>query len=233
MSADVSSACEINAASAKDEIARATERRKKSPVVPVAIVVVALAVVAICGYAFAKSINESALSGHDQRDGVQLASREAKTSGGEASEGQLIVQLIAAHQSKAEGVKEEQRKAEKEEARQRAEAERIARRDNITGAFGGSGMGSRGDISSVTFDGDEMIVEGELFAIEDIRFGASIGDKTWVFGIDGNTVYGASVNGGFQEMSRDDLEIYWAEGMFPAIHLEIENGVVKRVWQSA
>lgn len=153
----------------------------------------------------------------------------------------LVNKVAAVRQAEIDRIAEEKRKADEEaqkraeeEARKRAEEEKEARRDKLTGTFGSSGAAApRGRVTSITFGDGEVYVTGELFRSEGGSFRESVGDKTWVFGIDDNTEFGFALYDGFHEQSIDEVAGYWASGNFPAIHIILENGMVKRIWQSA
>lgn len=124
----------------------------------------------------------------------------------------------------------EKQGGESPSARSTQEAES---RDIITGTFIASGMSSQQDVSSITFGDDEVYIVGELFEKAGVGKGDSIGDKTWVFGIDENTKYGYRLYDGFHEQSQSDVASNWSAGNFPSITIEVVDGVVTLMSQSA
>ena len=106
--------------------------------------------------------------------------------------------------------------------------ESVAMHDDVTGKAHCNGRGAPDAVNTVSISDDEIIIVGKL-SVE----GLGAQSKTWSFGIDENTQFGAVMAKGFEEMPRDELIPNWESRNFPALVLELENGMVKRVYQSS
>ena len=106
--------------------------------------------------------------------------------------------------------------------------ESVAMHDDVTGKAHCNGRGAPDAVNTVSISDNEIIIVGKL-SVD----GLGAQSKTWSFGIDENTQFGAVMAKGFGEMPRDELIPDWESRNFPALVLELENGMVKRVYQSS
>ena len=106
--------------------------------------------------------------------------------------------------------------------------ESVAMHDDVTGKAHCNGRGAPDAVNTVSISDNEIIIVGKL-SVD----GLGAQSKTWSFGIDENTQFGAVMAKGFEEMPRDELIPDWESRNFPALVLELENGMVKRVYQSS
>lgn len=104
-----------------------------------------------------------------------------------------------------------------------------ATHDNVTGTVFCYGGQAPDAVNTVLISDDEIIIKGKLFREGE----GAISSKTWSFGLDKNTEYGAVSGQGFKEMPKDTLISNWEACNFPQLMLDVENGMVKRIYQSS
>ena len=98
--------------------------------------------------------------------------------------------------------------------------------DDLSGTYVTTGFPPNGYLTSASLTDTELILVGDLHEQTGSGSeGASVGDKTWVFKVDGSTTFGYSAEG-FHEQSREEFAERLESLSFPALRLTIENGTV-------
>lgn len=100
--------------------------------------------------------------------------------------------------------------------------------DNVTGKVYCNGGKAPNAVNTVQISDNEIIIKGKLFSE-----GKDIGSKTWSFGLDGNTQYGAVSGQGYKDYPKNEMIRNWEAGNFPTLVLEVENGMVKKAYQQS
>lgn len=116
----------------------------------------------------------------------------------------------------------------------REEAARQARITRISGTVGGSGNGAPGSpyaIGSMTMTDDELIVKGDLY-LEGSSGYTSLGNKTWTFELNNRTEYGWG-DEEYHTISKSEFQRRFGNNNFVGIRIELNNGVVTRVYSSS